>query len=156
MAKPSSMAPAGIFFGGIAGNLWELPSNFAPYAVRPTFSKVTSITHPYANDPTEFPGGTNPFPTLTFTPGTGTASFLALNQISSMDAHFKWPFTYQINFGIQQQINSGLAIGVNYVGSLNRRQPHLRGPEPGAVQHHCHRHLGRKLHRPDPGLRLCQ
>jgi hypothetical protein len=121
---------AGIFFGGIAGNLWELPSNFAPYAVRPTFSKVTSITHPYANDPTEFPGGTNPFPTLTFTPGTGTASFLALNQISSMDAHFKWPFTYQINFGIQQQINSKLAVGVNYVGSLNRRQPHYEDLNP--------------------------
>lgn len=120
----------GIFFGGISGNLWELPSNFAPYAVRPTFSKVTSVTHPYANDPTEFPGGVNPFPTLTFTPGTGTASFLALNQISSMDAHFKWPFTYQINFGIQQQITNTLAIGVNYVGSLNRRQPHYEDLNP--------------------------
>jgi outer membrane receptor protein involved in Fe transport len=114
---------AGIFFGGISGNLWELPSNFAPYAVRPTFSKVTSITHPYSNDPTEFPGGTNPFPTLTFTPGTGTASFLALNQVSSMDSHFKWPFTYQLNFGIQQQITSSLGFTANYVGSLNRRQP---------------------------------
>jgi outer membrane receptor protein involved in Fe transport len=113
----------GIFFGGISGNLWELPSNFAPYAVRPTFSKVTSMTHPYLNDPTEFPGGVNPFPTLTFVPGTGTASFLALNQVSSMDANFKWPFTYQINFGIQQQIGNTLAIGANYVGSLNRRQP---------------------------------
>ena len=113
----------GIFFGGISGNLWELPSNFAPYAVRPTFSKVTSLTHPYLNDPTEFPGGINPFPTLTYVPGTGTASFLALNQVSSIDSHFKWPFTYQINFGIQQQIGSKLAIGANYVGSLNRRQP---------------------------------
>lgn len=113
----------GIFFGGISGNLWELPSNFAPYAVRPTFSKVTSVTHPYANDPTEFPGAVNPFPTLTFVPGTGTASFLALNQISSIDSHFKWPFTYQINFGIQQQITNTLAFSVNYVGSLNRRQP---------------------------------
>jgi len=114
---------AGIFFGGISGNLWELPSNFAPYAVRPTFSKVTSLTHPYSNDPTEFPGGTNPFPTLTFAPGTGTASFLALNQVSSIDAHYKWPFTYQINFGIQQQITSTLAFGANYVGSLNHRLP---------------------------------
>ena len=147
---------AGVFFGGIAGNLWELPSNFAPYAVRPTFSKVTSITHPYANDPTEFPGGTNPFPTLTFTPGTGTASFLALNQISSMDAHFKWPFTYQLNFGIQQQINSGLAVGVNYVGSLNRRQPHYEDLNPAQFNITATGTSGRKLHRPDPGLRLCE
>lgn len=114
---------AGIFFGGISGNLWELPSNFAPYAVRPTFSKVTSLTHPYANDPTEFPGGTNPFPTLTFTPGSGSASFLALNQVSSFDKDFKWPFTYQLNFGFQQQITPSLAMTANYVGSLNRRQP---------------------------------
>lgn len=114
---------AGIFFGGISGNLWELPSNFAPYAVRPTFSKVTSLTHPYANDPTEFPGGVNPFPTLTFVPGTSTASFLALNQVSSMDPHFKWPFTYQLNFGLQQQVTSTLAFSANYVGSLNHRLP---------------------------------
>ncbi|MDR3726504.1 MAG: carboxypeptidase regulatory-like domain-containing protein [Terracidiphilus sp.] len=113
----------GIFFGGISGNLWELPSNFAPYAVRPVFSKVTSMTHPYSNDATEFPGGVNPFPTLTFTPGTSTASFLALNQVSSMDPHFKWPFTYQLNFGLQQQVTSTLAFSANYVGSLNHRLP---------------------------------
>jgi Carboxypeptidase regulatory-like domain len=114
---------AGIFFGGIAGNEWELPSNFAPYAVRPTFSRVTSLTHPYENDPTEFPTGTNPFPTLTFTPGTSTASFLALNQVSSFDPNYKWPLTYQFNFGIQQQITNTLAINANYVGSLNKRLP---------------------------------
>jgi outer membrane receptor protein involved in Fe transport len=113
----------GLFFGGISGNEWELPSNFAPYAVRPTFSKVTSLTHPYANDPTEFPTGTNPFPTLTFVPRTNTASFLALNQIVAMDPHYKWPFTYQINFGFQQQFGKGFAVGANYVGSLNRRLP---------------------------------
>jgi len=116
-------AASGIFFGSIAGNEWELPSNFAPYAVRPTFSKVTSLTHPYANDPTEFPTGTNPFPTLTFTPGTGTASFLALNQVSTMDPNYKWPVTYQLNFGFQQQFGAGFALTANYVGSLNRKMP---------------------------------
>ena len=102
------------------------------------------------------PGRDQPLPDPHVHAGTGTASFLALNQISSIDSHFKWPFTYQINFGIQQQVTSTLAFGVNYVGSLNRRQPTLRGPEPRAVQHHCRWHLGRKLHRPDPGLRLCE
>jgi hypothetical protein len=113
----------GIFFGGISGNEWELPSNFAPYAVRPTFSKVTSMTHPYENDPTEFPGGVNPFPTLTFTAHTGTASFLALNQVSSFDPNYKWPYTYQINFGFQQQFGKSLALSANYVGSLNKDLP---------------------------------
>jgi outer membrane receptor protein involved in Fe transport len=114
---------AGLFFGGIAGNLWELPSNFAPYAVRPTFSKVTSLTHPYANDPTEFPTGTNPFPTLTFVGGTNTASFLALNQIVALNPNFRWPYTYQMNFGFQQQLGNSFAFGASYVGALNRRQP---------------------------------
>jgi len=116
-------AAGGLFFGSVAGNEWELPSNFAPYAVRPTFSKVVSMTHPYANDPTEFPTGTNPFPTLTFTPGTGSASFLALNQISSFDPHYRWPYTYQMNVGFQQQFGSTLALTANYVGSLNRKMP---------------------------------
>jgi hypothetical protein len=116
-------AAGGLFFGGISGNLWQLPSNFAPYAVRPTFSKVVSMAHPYSNDPTEFPGGINPFPSLTFTPHTSTASFLALNQVASFDPHFKWPYTYQINVGIQQAFGNGFALTVNYVGSLNRKLP---------------------------------
>jgi hypothetical protein len=116
-------AAAGLFYGGISGNLWELPSNFAPYAVRPTFSKVVSMAHPYSGDPTEFPGGTNPFPTLTFVGGSGNASFLALNQVASFDSHFEWPVTYQINGGFQQQFGSGFALTVNYVGSLNRKMP---------------------------------
>jgi outer membrane receptor protein involved in Fe transport len=116
-------AAGGLFYGGISGNLWELPSNFAPYAVRPTFSKVVSMAHPYSNDPTEFPGGTNPFPSLTFKAGSGGASFLALNQVSSFDSHFEWPVTYQINAGIQHQFGKGLAVTANYVGSLNRKMP---------------------------------
>ncbi len=116
-------AAGGLFYGGISGNLWELPSNFAPYAVRPTFSKVVSMAHPYSGDATEFPGGTNPFPTLTFVGGSGNASFLALNQVSSFDAKFRWPVTYQINVGVQQQFGSGFALSINYVGSLNRKLP---------------------------------
>jgi outer membrane receptor protein involved in Fe transport len=116
-------AAGGLFYGGISGNLWELPSNFAPYAVRPTFSKVVSMAHPYSNDPTEFPGGVNPFPSLTFKPHTSSASFLALNQVASFDANFEWPVTYQINVGFQQELGSGLALTVNYVGSLNRKLP---------------------------------
>lgn len=116
-------AAGGIFFGGISGNLWELPSNFAPYAVRPTFNKVVSMAHPYSNDPTEFPGGTNPFPSLTYIPHTSTASFLAINQVSSFDPHFHWPVTYQLNAGIQQDLGNGLALTINYVGSLARKLP---------------------------------
>lgn len=114
---------AGVFFGGVSGNQWELSSNFAPFAIRQQFSKVVSMAHPYSNDPTEFPGGINPFPTMVYTPGSGTLNFLALTQVSAIDPHYRWPYSYQINFGIQQEFGRGLAVSANYVGSLNRKLP---------------------------------
>jgi hypothetical protein len=114
---------AGIFFGGISGNQWEYPSNYAPYAVRNTYSKVVSMTHPYQGDPSEFPSGTNPYPALNFQPGSGNATFLPLNAVVAFDPNYKWPYTYQVNFGFQQQFGSGLALSANYVGSFNKGVP---------------------------------
>ena len=122
---------AGLFFGGISGNEWEFPSNFAPYAVRNGYSKVVSLTHPYQGDPTEFPTGTNPYPALNFNRAANTATFLPLNAISAFDPNYRWPYSIQINFGFQQQFGKGLALSANYVGSLNRKAPlynDLNGP----------------------------
>lgn len=123
---------AGLFFGGISGNEWEFPSNFAPYAVRNTYNKVTSLTHPYQNDSTEFPSGTNPYPQLQFNRATGTATFLPLNTVVAFDPNYRWPYSYQINFGFQQQLGSNFAFGASYVGSLNRKTPlynDINGPQ---------------------------
>jgi hypothetical protein len=60
---------------------------------------------------------------LSYSPGSGNAAFLALNQIVAFDPKYKWPSTYQINFGFQQQLGNGFAVGANYVGSLNRGVP---------------------------------
>jgi hypothetical protein len=115
---------AGLFFGGIAGNLWELPSNSAPYSVRNgSYSKVTSLTHPYQGDPTEFPTGANPYPQFVFDYKSGTATFLQLNQVLAMDPNYKWPYSIQLNFGFTQQFGNNTALSVNYVGSLNRKSP---------------------------------
>ncbi|HEY2040161.1 MAG TPA: carboxypeptidase regulatory-like domain-containing protein, partial [Edaphobacter sp.] len=114
---------AGLFFGGISGNQWEFPSNFAPYAVRNTYSKVVSLTHPYSNDPTEFPTGTNPYPGLSFNRSSNSATFLPLNQIVAFDPNYRWPYSVQLNFGIQQQLTNSLAVSVYYVGALNRKNP---------------------------------
>jgi outer membrane receptor protein involved in Fe transport len=123
----------GLFFGGISGNEWEFPSNYAPYAVRNSgYTKVTSLTHPYSNDPTEFPSGTNPYPSLMFNYKTKTATFLPLNQVVAFDPNYRWPYSIQLNFGIQQQIGQKLAVSVNYVGSLNRKNPlynDINGPQ---------------------------
>jgi outer membrane receptor protein involved in Fe transport len=123
---------AGLFFGGISGNQWEFPSNFAPYAVRNTYSKVVSLTHPYSGDPTEFPTGSNPYPALNFSHGTGNATFLPLNQIVAFDPNYRWPYSIQLNFGFQQQFTNCLALSVYYVGSLNRKTPlynDINGPQ---------------------------
>jgi len=122
---------AGLFFGGISGNEWEFPSNFAPYAVRNTYNKVVSLTHPYQGDPTEFPTGSNPYPALSYS-GNGNATFLPLNQVVAFDPNYRWPYTIQINAGFQQQITKNLAISAYYVGSLNRKTPlynDINGPQ---------------------------
>jgi len=123
---------AGIFFGGIAGNQWEFPSNYSPYAVRTSYSKVVSLTRPYTGDPTEFPTGTNPYPKLLFDYKNSIATFLPLTQDVAFDPHYRWPYSIQINFGIQQQITKDLAVSINYVGSLNRKTPiynDINGPQ---------------------------
>ncbi|MEO6802315.1 MAG: TonB-dependent receptor [Granulicella sp.] len=113
----------GLFFGGISGNMWEYPSNYSPYAVRSSFNKVVSLTHPYQNDPTEFPGGLNPFPSLAFNYSNKTASFLALNQVVAFDPNYRWPYTIQANFGVQQQFGRNTAVSINFVGNYNRKSP---------------------------------
>src|SRR5579871_2512118 len=124
---------AGLFFGGISGNEWEFPSNYAPFAVRNSgYTKVTSLTHPYSNDPTEFPGGVNPYPKLMFDYKNNAATFLPLNQVVAMDPNYRWPYSIQLNFGVQQQLTNSLAMSIYYVGSLNRKTPlynDINGPQ---------------------------
>lgn len=123
----------GLFFGGISGNEWEFPSNYAPYAVRNSgYNKVVSLTHPYTGDPTEFPTGANPYPSLLFNYQKSQATFLPLNQVVAFDPNYRWPYSIQLNFGIQQQVGRNTAVSVYYVGSLNRKAPlynDINGPQ---------------------------
>jgi hypothetical protein len=115
---------AGLFFGGVAGNQWEFPSNYSPYAVRNSgYTKVNSIAHPYSNDPTEFPTGTNPYPSFNFNYAAKTATFLPLTQLVAFDPNYRWPYSLQGNFGFQQQIGRSTSISASYVVSLNRKTP---------------------------------
>src|SRR5882757_6300862 len=123
---------AGLFFGGISGNQWEFPSNFAPYAVRNTYSKVVSLAHPYTGDPSEFPTGANPYPSLAFNAQAKSATFLPFNQIVAFDPNYRWPYSIMLNFGFQQQFGNNFSMSVYYVGSLNRKSPlynDINGPQ---------------------------
>jgi len=122
---------AGIFYGSIGGNLWDTPSNGEPFSGRPQFTHVISINNPYATDPTDFCGGNatciaggvghNPYP---FIYNPATPSFVVVPAaLISISPNFRWPVTYQINFGVQQILPKNIALSVNYVGSLGRKLP---------------------------------
>jgi outer membrane receptor protein involved in Fe transport len=122
---------AGLFYGSIGGNLFTYPSNGEPFSGRPSFSHVISVTNPYATDPTDFCNGDatciaggvghSPFP---FIYNPKNPQFVVKPaSIIPVDPNFRWPVTYQINFGVQQQLTRSLALSANYVASLSRKLP---------------------------------
>jgi hypothetical protein len=113
-------AAAGLFFGSISGNEWELPSNSQPFDVRAQYTHVVSMTDIYSTDTTDFPGGVSPYPYV-YSPSA--PRYIKPASLIVLSENYRWPYSYQINFGVQQQINSTLALGVSYVASLSRKLP---------------------------------
>ena len=113
---------AGLFFDTIGGNEWMLSQNFQPFAVRMTnaFTHVVSLEHIYSTDTTDFPGGVSPFPYIY---DKANPKYVSPAQLVFMQEGMRWPFNYQINFGVQQQLTNDLAFSINYVASLSRKLP---------------------------------
>jgi len=122
---------AGLFYGSVGGNLWTYPSNGEPFSGRPSFSHVISVNNPYATDPTDFCQGNptciaggvghSPYP---FIYNPASPSFVVVPAaVIPVDPNFHWPETYQINFGVQQQMVKGIVLSVNYVAALSRKLP---------------------------------
>ena len=122
-------AGGGIFYGSVAGNLFEYPSNGLPFSGRPSFSKVLSVADPYTSDPSEFcqnPAGgctvgTSPYPYI-YNPNN-VKFIVRPYPIIAFDPNFDWPEIYQFNVGFQQQLTQGLVMSASYVGSLSRKIP---------------------------------
>lgn len=122
-------AAGGVFFGSVAGNLFDYPSNGLPFSGRPQFKKVVSVADPYTTDPSEFcpnpnggcTTGVSPYPYV-YSP-SNVQFFVHPISIISFDPNFAWPVIYQMNFGIQQQLTQNFVFGASYVGSLNRKIP---------------------------------
>ena len=120
------------FFGTISGNMWELPQNFQPFAVRFTnaFTHVTSMKNLYSSDPADFPNPTNPASKIGVSPfpyvySQSNPRYVAPSALTFLQQGFRWPSNYQINFGVQQQFTKDLALSINYVGVLNRKLPFI-------------------------------
>jgi len=108
----------GLFYGSIAGNEWNATSNFLPFAVRNTYSNVTSLTDVYS-DKTNFPTG-NPYPYV-YSPSS--ARFIYPAALEGIDPAYQWPYTYQFNLSIQQQFTRDFAMTVSYVSTLSHNVP---------------------------------
>jgi outer membrane receptor protein involved in Fe transport len=122
---------AGLFYGSIGGNLFTYPSNGEPFSGRPSFNNVIHVSDPYATDPKDFCNGDatciaggvghSPFP---FIYNPKNPQFVVKPAaLIPVDPNFHWPVTYQINFGVQQQLTRGLALSASYVASLSRKLP---------------------------------
>jgi hypothetical protein len=113
--KTSIRAGAGVFYGSVSGNEWNTTSNFEPFAVRLSLNNVNvngtgaTLSNPYK--------GLNPAPF----PYTG--AFLPGGSIFGAAPNFRWPYTYQLNFSVQQQLTQSLSVQVAYVGSLSHNLP---------------------------------
>ena len=113
---------AGLFFNTISGNEWMLSQNFQPFAVRETnaFSHVVSLQHIYSTDCQDFAGCTSPFPYLY---DKANPKYVSPASLVFVQQGMRWPYNWQLNFGVQQQITNDLAFSINYVGAFSRKLP---------------------------------
>ncbi len=124
-------AAAGLFYGSIGGNLFTYPSNGEPFSGRPTFTNVIHVSNPYATDPKDFCNGDptciaggvghSPFPFI-YNP-KNPKYFVTPAAIIPVDPNFRWPVSYQVNFGFEQQLGAGFAFSGSYVGAFSRKLP---------------------------------
>jgi len=109
---------AGLFYGSVSGNEWNAPSNFLPFAVRNSYSHVTSLTDVYS-DPRSFPDG-DPYPYV-YSPSS--ARFIYPAALEGIDPAYQWPYNYQFNLSVQQQFTRDFAMTLSYVSTLSHDIP---------------------------------
>jgi Carboxypeptidase regulatory-like domain len=116
--KTALRAGGGIFYGSTSANEWNQPANAQPFAVRQTFTSITSLSNVYGN-PASFPNG-DPFP---YTYNPTSPRFLPAAAVEAIDPHYKWPLTYQFNAAVEQQLPGGVSLQTAYVGNFVRHVP---------------------------------
>ena len=78
--RRQSAMGAGIFYGSVSANEWNQPANAQPFAIRQTFSSITSFTNIYSNTGS-FPNG-DPFP---YTYNPKSPRFLPAAAVETID-----------------------------------------------------------------------
>jgi len=125
--KTALRAGGGIFYGSTSANEWNQPANAQPFAIRQTFTSITSFSNVYGN-PASFPNG-DPFP---YTYNPTSPRFLPAAAVEAIDPRYKWPVSYQVNAAIEQQLPGGISLQTAYVGNFVRHVPFgVDGNNPG-------------------------
>jgi Carboxypeptidase regulatory-like domain/TonB dependent receptor-like, beta-barrel len=118
--KTAIRAGAGVFYGSVSGNEWNQPANAQPFAVRQTFTCITSFTNVYGCA-ASFPNG-DPFPYV-FNPSN--PRFLPNAAVETMSKDYQWPYSYQFNMAIQRQLPKNVGLTVAYVSTLSHNLPYM-------------------------------
>jgi Carboxypeptidase regulatory-like domain/TonB dependent receptor len=126
--KTSIRGAAGIFYGIPAGNEWNQPGNAIPFALRPQTGEgpLNSITNFYST-PGDFPstepgGGLFPY---TYTPSKPTFISGPGGAIETISTRVKYPYVYDFNFSVQQQLPGRVSVTTAYVGALSHQLPNF-------------------------------
>ncbi len=109
--------------GRSTANEWNQPANAQPFAVRQTFPCIQSFTHVYGNSVI---GCTPSFPNGSLFPYTFNPSdprFLPNAGVETINRNYQWPYVYQINTAVQQQLPKNFSLTVGYVGTLSHDLP---------------------------------
>lgn len=118
--KTSLRAAAGVFYGGLSANEWNQTSSGIPFDIRQTFTSIASLTNIYG-DPASFPNG-DPFPYY-YSPSA--PRFLPDSGVAGTSLEYQWPYSYQLNASVQQQVMNDLSVTIAYVGSLSHHVPFM-------------------------------
>jgi putative hemolysin len=116
--KTAVRAAGGIFYGSVSANEWNQPANAQPFAIRQTFTSITSFTNIYGNK-ASFPNG-DPFP-YTYSPTS--PRFLPAAAVEAINPKYVWPVSYQFSVAVEQQLPMGISMQTAYVGNLVRHVP---------------------------------
>ena len=126
--KTSVRGAFGVFIGTVAGNEMNQPGNAVPFALRPQTGEgpLNSITNFYSY-PGDFPstapgGGLFPY---TYKPSAPVFISGPGGATEAISPKFKYPYIYQMNLSVQQQLPGKVALTVAYVGALSHQLPNF-------------------------------
>jgi Carboxypeptidase regulatory-like domain len=147
--RTSVRAAAGVFYGSVSSNSWGQSGSYLPFAIRQVFSSIASLTNVYG-DKASFPNG-DPFPYY-YSPSN--ARFISAATVSATALSYQWPYSYQLNASVQQQLTGSLSTMIAYVATLSHDVPFMTDYNypayaPGATNSQASLNSRRKF---DPGV----